>query len=511
MQAVVFARAEAEENGFRVVRSPPGQYMMYQEQEQGQEPNQEQCRPFTELTTRTWDATKRNAIVMGRATWESIPPEQRPLKRRLNIVVSEEEKEKEENEKEEKEKEEKEKDEEEKEEKEKDEEEEDEEEEEDVRWAVGWAEVRGLLMEEDIETAFVVEEGGAIVREAVAIHVLMVDGDTADGDDGGSSIICPTRFGLWSSSPSSLCYAALGAASAAFRPPPGMASRHEEHQYLELAERVMRAGVLRPDRTGTGTLSCFGTSMRFDLRRSFPLLTTKRVFWRGVVEELLWFVRGRTDARELHDRGVRIWDGHGSREYLDSVGLTDREEGDLGPVYGFQWRHFGAEYRGARADYAGQGVDQLAEIVRRIRADPADRRLVMSAWNPAALPLMALPPCHLLCQFYVARGELSCLMFQRSCDVGLGVPFNIASYSLLTLMVAQVCGLRPGEFVHVMGDTHVYADHVGPLRQQLRNAPRTFPRVRLNPAKADLDSFVFEDFELLGYEPHGRIEMRMAV
>jgi dihydrofolate reductase/thymidylate synthase len=273
----------------------------------------------------------------------------------------------------------------------------------------------------------------------------------------------------------------------------------------------VREGVPRPDRTGTGTLSVFGATMRFDLRRTFPLLTTKRVFWRGVVEELLWFVRGGTDADELRARGVGIWDANASREHLDRVGLTDREPGDLGPVYGFQWRHFGATYVGRGADYAGQGVDQLADVIARIKSNPSDRRLVVSAWDPSALALMALPPCHMLFQFYVADGELSCLMHQRSCDLGLGVPFNVASYALLTRMVAHVCGLRPGDFVHVLGDAHVYADHVDALGRQLANPPRHLPTLRITRAVPDIDSFTPDDFELVGYDPHPRIPMKLAV
>jgi thymidylate synthase len=187
---------------------------------------------------------------------------------------------------------------------------------------------------------------------------------------------------------------------------------------------------------GVGTLSKFGCQMRFDLRTHFPLLTTKRVFWRGVAEELLWFISGKTNARALQEKDIHIWDGNASRAYLDSVGLTEREEGDLGPVYGFQWRHFGARYVDMHTDYTGQGVDQLSELVQTIRTRPYDRRLILSAWNPAALREMALPPCHMFAQFYVANGELSCQMYQRSCDMGLGVPFNIASYALLTRCVA---------------------------------------------------------------------------
>ncbi|CAK0859493.1 unnamed protein product [Prorocentrum cordatum] len=231
----------------------------------------------------------------------------------------------------------------------------------------------------------------------------------------------------------------------------------------------------------------------------------------GPSQELLWFVKGDTNAKHLSDKGVKIWDANGSREFLDQRGLSHREEGDLGPVYGFQWRHFGAKYVDMHTDYTGQGVDQLAECIRKIKKDPNDRRILLSAWNPADLSLMALPPCHMFCQFYVAGGALSCLMYQRSCDMGLGVPFNIASYSLLTCMMAQVCGLRPGEFIHTLGNAHVYENHVEPLRTQLERTPRPFPLLKVNPDVKDIDGFQASDFELVGYSPHGTIKMDMAV
>merc|ERR1719190_271079 len=284
--------------------------------------------------------------------------------------------------------------------------------------------------------------------------------------------------------------------------------KHDEDQYLDLIRDILKNGNDKSDRTGTGTYSVFGRQMRFNLRNGcFPLLTTKKVFVRGIAEELFWFIRGSTNAKELQEKNVRIWDGNSSREYLDSLGLQHREEGDLGPVYGFQWRHFGAEYVDMHQDYTGQGVDQLAECIRKIKADPTDRRILLSAWNPADLDLMALPPCHMFCQFYVANGELSCLMYQRSCDMGLGVPFNIASYSLLTLMVAQVCGLQPGEFVHTLGNAHVYQNHVEPLQTQLQRTPRPFPVLKVNPEVKEIDGFQPSDFELVGYSPHGKIAM----
>ncbi|KAA8499242.1 Bifunctional dihydrofolate reductase-thymidylate synthase 1 [Porphyridium purpureum] len=290
---------------------------------------------------------------------------------------------------------------------------------------------------------------------------------------------------------------------------------HEEMQYLELVREIIEYGAQKSDRTGTGTRSVFGRQMRFSLRNNtFPLLTTKRVFWRGVAEEMLWFVRGSTDANLLAARGIHIWDGNGSREFLDSLGLTEREPGDLGPVYGFQWRHFGATYSNKHADYAGQGVDQLQGVIDTLRTNPNDRRMVMSAWNPAALSQMALPPCHMFAQFYVnASGELSCQMYQRSCDMGLGVPFNIASYALLTIMVAHIVGLQPGEFVHVLGDAHVYNNHIDALLQQLERQPRAFPKLLVKSREnlIRIDDFTLDDFVLEGYNPHGKIKMDMAV
>lgn len=251
--------------------------------------------------------------------------------------------------------------------------------------------------------------------------------------------------------------------------------------------------------------------MRFNLRDQFPLLTTKRVFWRAVAEELLWFVKGSTDARILQDKNIHIWDGNSTREFFDASGFTDREVGDLGPVYGFQWRHFGAKYTTCNANYDGQGIDQLNEVIERIKTNPTDRRIIMTAWNPSDIPQMALPPCHCLAQFYVANGELSCQLYQRSADMGLGVPFNIASYALLTYMIAHITNLKPGDFIHSLGDTHVYLNHVDPLKEQLERTPRPFPQLRFKRNVEKIDDFTFEDFEILNYNPYPSIKMAMAV
>ncbi|KAL0391955.1 UNVERIFIED_CONTAM: Bifunctional dihydrofolate reductase-thymidylate synthase 1 [Sesamum radiatum] len=277
--------------------------------------------------------------------------------------------------------------------------------------------------------------------------------------------------------------------------------KHEEFQYLRLVQDIISNGNSKDDRTGTGTLSKFGCQMHFNLRKSFPLLTTKVLIFVGS------FALQGFSGEEL----LRSFCGSSVVPQMLSIGLTDREEGDLGPIYGFQWRHFGARYTNMHADYTGQGFDQLLDVIDKIKNKPDDRRIILSAWNPSDLKLMALPPCHMFAQFYVANGELSCQMYQRSADMGLGVPFNIASYALLTCMIAHVCGLIPSEFVHVIGDAHVYKTHISPLQEQLKKLPRPFPILKINPEKRDIDSFVAADFELRNYEPHQKLEMKMAV
>ncbi|XP_072234912.1 thymidylate synthase [Leuresthes tenuis] len=285
----------------------------------------------------------------------------------------------------------------------------------------------------------------------------------------------------------------------------------DERGYVDLVEHIIHNGIKKGDRTGTGIISVFGAQVRYSLRDQFPLLTTKKVFWKGILEELLWFIKGSTNAKELSEKGVKIWDANGSRAFLDNLGFTDREEGDLGPVYGFQWRHFGAEYENMHTDYTGQGVDQLQNIIDTIKKNPEDRRIIMCAWNPKDLPLMALPPCHALCQFYVCDGELSCQLYQRSGDMGLGVPFNIASYALLTYMIAHITGLKPGDFVHTLGDAHVYVNHIEPLTVQLQREIRPFPKLKIKRNVESIDDFCAEDFEIYDYNPHPIIKMKMAV
>lgn len=261
--------------------------------------------------------------------------------------------------------------------------------------------------------------------------------------------------------------------------------------YLDLLRDVLDHGVDRPDRTGTGTRSVFGRQVRYDLSAGFPLLTTKKLHLKSIIYELLWFLRGDTNVRWLQERGVKIWD-----EWADA-------NGDLGPVYGSQWRSW--------PDGHGGTIDQIADVVQSIRNKPDSRRHIVTAWNPAEIEDMKLPPCHCLFQFYVADGKLSCQLYQRSADLFLGVPFNIASYALLTAMMAQVTGLEPGEFIHTFGDLHLYHNHFEQARLQLERAPRPLPRLTLNPERMDIFEFAFEDFMITGYDPHPRIKAEIAV
>ena len=262
-------------------------------------------------------------------------------------------------------------------------------------------------------------------------------------------------------------------------------------EYLDLLRLVLERGTVKTDRTGTGTISLFGAQTRFDLSAGFPVLTTKKLHLRSIIHELLWFLRGDTNVRYLHENGVTIWD-----EWADA-------EGNLGRVYGAQW----CDWRAAD----GRSINQIDQVIAQIRARPDSRRLIVSAWNPGEVDAMALPPCHALFQFYVADGKLSCQLYQRSADLFLGVPFNIASYALLTMMVAQVCDLTPGDFVHTFGDLHLYSNHLEQAREQLAREPRALPKMQLNPRVREIRDFRYEDFELTGYDPHPAIKAPIAV
>ncbi|PPR89808.1 hypothetical protein GOBAR_AA30873 [Gossypium barbadense] len=430
---------------------------------------------FKDITLTTSDSGKKNAVIMGRKTWESIPLKNRPLPGCLNVVLTRS-----------------------------------------GSFDIATAEnvvICGSMTSAlellaaspyclSIEKVFVIG-GGQILRESLnaagcdAIHITEIE----------TNIECDTFMpaidtALSTSARTVIWSLIKNSDTGKFEVkkfsflPKMIFHKHEEYLYLNMIQDIISGGNLKDDRTGTGTLSKFGC---------------QKVFWRGVVEELLWFISGSTNAKVLQEKGIHIWDGNASRDFLDSIGLTSREEGDLGPVYGFQWRHFGARYTDMHADYTGQGFDQLLDAIDKIKNNPNDRRIILSAWNPSDLKLMALPPCHMFAQFYVANEELSCQMYQRSADMGLGVPFNIASYALLTCMIAHVCDLIPGDFIHVLGDTHVYSTHVRPLQEQLQKLPKPFPILKINPEKKNIDSFVASDFKLIGYDPHEKIEMKMAV
>ena len=259
-------------------------------------------------------------------------------------------------------------------------------------------------------------------------------------------------------------------------------------QYLDLLRDVMENGVDKMDRTGVGTRSVFGRQMRFDLNKGFPLMTTKKMHLKSIIYELLWFLKGDTNVKYLQDNGVRIWN-----EWAD-------DNGDLGPVYGSQWRNWN-----------GEGIDQIAEVIEKLKKTPNDRRMIVSAWNVGKIAEMHLPPCHMMFQFYVANNKLSCMLYQRSCDMFLGVPFNIASYALLTMMVAQVCGYELGEFIHTLGDTHIYHNHFEQVREQLSRQPLSLPKMKINPHVKDINDFKYEDFELQGYQCYEAIKGKVAV
>lgn len=259
-------------------------------------------------------------------------------------------------------------------------------------------------------------------------------------------------------------------------------------QYLDLLRDVLENGVDKMDRTGIGTRSVFGRQMRFDLNKGFPLMTTKKMHLKSIIYELLWFLKGDTNVKYLQEHGVRIWN-----EWAD-------ENGDLGPVYGSQWRNWN-----------GEGIDQIAEVIEKLKKTPNDRRMIVSAWNVGKIAQMHLPPCHMMFQFYVANNKLSCMLYQRSCDMFLGVPFNIASYALLTMMIAQVCGYELGEFIHTLGDTHIYHNHFDQVREQLSHTPYKLPQMRINPEVKDINDFKYEDFELVNYKSYEAIKGQVAV
>lgn len=468
---------------------------------------------FRTTTSQASDDGKLSAVVMGRKTWESIPENVRPLPNRFNIIISS-----------------------------KPESIDTSKDPKHILVANSFKQAHEIASDHpEIHKVFVIG-GETPFKDALqspwctAIHVTevlkvgyevdvfmpelpkefilhRVDDIVMDGKDA----TIPTQLMLYTR-PSPRPNPTSTQLSSTTPVSPPLMNLTGEQGYLDLIRYCIANGKVCTDRTGVGTISMFGGLIRYNLRNnSFPLFTTKRVFYRGVLEELLWFIAGSTNSNLLAEKSVRIWDGNSSREFLDKRGLNHREVGDLGPVYGFQWRHFGAEYVDFKTDYKGKGFDQLADLVTMIRKCPDSRRLLMSAWNPPQLDQMALPPCHIMCQFRVYGNELSCLLYQRSCDMALGVPFNVASYSLLTYMIAHLCGLVPGDLVHCMGDIHVYSNHVEPLQIQLARTPREQPILRIRERTEEqgaiqtIDDFVFDDFIVEGYSPDAAIKMDMAV
>lgn len=292
--------------------------------------------------------------------------------------------------------------------------------------------------------------------------------------------------------------------------------KHPEKQYLELVDHILKHGYKEKGRNGN-VLTQIGSTMRFQLydedrndKPIMPLMTTKRLAWKSCLKELLWFMRGETDNNILKSQGVKIWNDNASREFLDSRGLTRMKENDLGPVYGHQWRHFNAPYYTSKYNYGGMGVDQLNMVVKDLKNDKYSRRIIMSAWNPCQLNEMALPPCHVLSQFHVVgEDKLICTLYQRSADVGLGLPFNIASYSFLTHILAHHCGLKASELIHFVGNAHIYEEHIEPLKKQLENEPELFPILRIKEKREDIDDYQVEDFVISGYVSHKKINMKM--
>jgi dihydrofolate reductase/thymidylate synthase len=289
-------------------------------------------------------------------------------------------------------------------------------------------------------------------------------------------------------------------------------SNPDEQQYLNLIKKILESGEIRETRNSI-TKSIFSEKLEFDISNSIPFITTKKLAWKTVIKELLWFLSGSTDNKKLLDENVKIWIGNSTREYMDSIGFTEREVNDLGPVYGHQWRHFNAEYVNQNTDYSNKGIDQIQQVIHLLKTDPMSRRIILSAWNPSQLSQMNLPPCHMFCQFYVSNNnELSCMMYQRSADVGLGLPFNIASYSVLTYILGKLTNLRPKKLYIIIGDAHIYENHIEILKEQITREPYLFPTLELNSKKefSKVEDFEINDFIVNNYTYHETLKMDMV-
>jgi thymidylate synthase len=288
-------------------------------------------------------------------------------------------------------------------------------------------------------------------------------------------------------------------------------TNHDEEQYLNLIKKIIESGEIRETRNSI-TKSIFSERLEFDISNSIPFITTKKLAWKTVIKELLWFLSGSTDNQKLLDQNVKIWIGNSTREYMDSIGFTSREENDLGPVYGHQWRHFNAEYINQKTDYTGKGIDQIKQVIDLLKNDPMSRRIILSAWNPSQISQMNLPPCHMFCQFYVSsKKELSCMMYQRSADVGLGLPFNIASYAVLTYILGKLTNLKPNKLIINIGDAHIYENHIEILKEQITRKPFNFPTLEINPEKEfrKVEDFEINDFLVTNYSYHEILKMDM--
>jgi dihydrofolate reductase / thymidylate synthase len=473
----------------------------------------EDLKYFRDITTFTNDRNKINAIIMGRKTWDSIPDKVKPLKNRLNIILSKTENKKisspPNNQ---------------------------------IQW---FTTLQRCIIEtrknKNIENMFII--GGESLYKQSFKLLPLIDYLYITEVDHNLRLANPIKFPEYNTSnfylqsvyqqkytdikyldtqkiPELSCKYCVYANKLVNKKVGGLSyynfyTQHrmlntQEFQYLKLLNDLIVSGDKRQSRNSI-TYSNFGVRMEFDLKNGMiPALTTKKLAWKTVIKELLWFISGDTNNKTLTQQKVRIWNGNSSREYLDSIGLTEREEGDLGPIYGFQWRHSGAEYKDCHTQYHNQGVDQLMDCIRQIKENPYSRRMLVCAWNPKDLKLMALPPCHILFQWYVSSdGYLSLQLYQRSGDMFLGVPFNIFSYSVLIYMVAQVTGLKPGKFVHIIGDCHAYECHLDAIKTQLTRIPNQFPKLSINKEVTEIDKFTIDDFKLIDYCYHRPIKATM--
>lgn len=454
----------------------------------------EDLKYFSEITKKEYAPDTRNVVIMGRLTWESIPEKHRPLKDRINIVISSKY----------------------------------------HKYSVDHDDIIPSFPEHPYY--FSKSLGSALdsVRNKAVGKIFICGGsklyEEAMNDFYCNEIILTRVYSDFNCDrfipeiPSKFKITSCGELLKEECQPNYRFIRYSrffpldhtspEYSYLNLVQRTLANGLERSDRTGTGTISQFGEKMIFDIHNDgFPILTTKKIPFQTVIKELLWFLSGDTNNHHLNDQDVHIWDLNTSRTFLDNRGLLDLEEGDIGAGYGHQWRHFNAEYTGFNTNYSNKGIDQIKEVIRQIKEEPTSRRIIFTGWNPSALNRMALPPCHgIVVQFYVQNnGLLDCQMYQRSMDVALGAPFNITSYALLLCMIAQITKLKPGKFIHIIGDCHVYRDHVDCMKEQLKRNPRPFPILKINPNVNDIDSFKLDDFELIEYRPYPALKMKMSV